>query len=632
MGIEKGTLETVTMRNDIDLYLFGEGKNYEVYRRMGAHPARHEGKEGVYFSVWAPNAVKVSVIGSFNGWKEGVDCLCPIANSGIYDKFIPGVILGDKYKFCITDKAGRKHYKSDPYGFENDLRPQNSSKVTDLSGYHWHDGEWCKKKQKKDWHKEPMSVYEVHPGSWKKISAVEGEIFYNYRQLAHELADYVEEMGYTHIELMGICEHPYDGSWGYQVTGYFAPTSRYGGPRDFMYFVDYMHSRGIGVILDWVPAHFPKDEHGLALFDGGPLYEYGDSRKGEHPDWGTKVFNYESAQVRNFLIASAVYWLKEYHVDGLRVDAVSSMLYLDYGRGPGQWIPNCHGGNQNLEAVSFLQELNAAVKKQVPGSFMIAEESTSWPMVTGDQSRGGLGFDFKWNMGWMNDTLMYLQKDPVYRKYHHDSMTFGLVYAYSENFILPYSHDEVVHGKKTMLEKMPGDLKEKFEGLKTAYTFMIGHPGKKLLFMGQEFAQPKEWNEDQGLDWDLLEEKEYRGIQVYVRELLKVYRQYPCLYEWDDNPCGFKWIEADDKERSIFSFVRNSENGKRSLVFLLNFTPVDREDYPLEIGKEKKCRLVLDSSMPGFGKDSGRDFQTEEKTFFRYCLKGMSAAVFEMID
>lgn len=635
----KKTFDQVTMSQDFDQYLFGEGTHYEIYQRMGSHLTEKDGKEGVCFSVWAPNAAGVSVVGEFNEWEEGANPMNSLGISGIYEVFVPGAIEGNLYKYCITTKDGRKLYKADPYANLGELRPGNASRITKPSDYDWRDALWCRERSRRRIQEQPVAVYEVHPGSWMKhMNRKEGsDGFYNYKQLAHSLGDYVKEMGYTHVELMGISEYPYDGSWGYQVTGYFAPTARYGNPDDFRYFVDYLHRQGIGVILDWVPAHFPKDDHGLAEFDGTCVYEYEDPRKGEHPDWGTKVFDYSKNQVKNFLIASAVYWLKEYHVDGLRVDAVSSMLYLDYGRGPGQWIPNEYGGNQNLEAVSFLRTLNQVIKERVPGAFVIAEESTAWPQITGSVEEGGLGFDFKWNMGWMNDTLAYYGKDPIYRKYHHNNMTFGMTYAYAENYVLPYSHDEVVHGKGTLLEKMPGTLEEKFGDLRSAYGFFFGHPGKKLLFMGQEFAQRREWSEERELDWFLLDEPLHRGMQEYVKELLHLYRNHPCMYEQDCTEEGFTWIEPDDKERGVLVFARHSRDRRDHLLFVCNFTPVDREEYSVGVLEDVPHHLVLDSDQTRFG---GQGIQKKMfylpeavpagkcKKSFAYHLPGFGMAVF----
>ena len=524
--------QDVTMTGQVDQYLFGIGQHFEVYERFGAHLTEKDGMEGVCFSVWAPAAKSVSVVGTFNGWREAAGCMERLGASGIYELFVPGAIEGDLYKYCIHTRTGEVLYKADPYAFESEVRPGNASRVAGIEDYRWRDQEWMTRREKKDYRTEPINILEVHPGSFQKrpITEADPDGFLNYKQLAHALGDYAEEMGYTHVELLGILEYPFDGSWGYQVTGYFAPTSRYGNPKDFMYLVDYLHRKGIGVYLDWVPAHFPKDAHGLACFDGTPLYEYEDLRKGEHREWGTKVFDYGKKEVQNFLCASAVFWLKEYHLDGLRVDAVSSMLYLDYGRGPGEWIPNIYGGNQNLEAGEFLQLLNRTTRKFAPGTVMIAEESTSWPGVTGEPEGQGLGFHMKWNMGWMNDTLAYMEKDPIYRSYHHDHLTFGMVYAYTEHFIQALSHDEVVHGKHSLLGKMPaGEGLEPFGDLRAYYGFYIGHPGKKLLFMGQEFAQEREWSENRELDWFLLSEPKHLGMQRYMHSLYEIYREYPAL-------------------------------------------------------------------------------------------------------
>ena len=627
--------QEVTMTKEFDRYLFHEGRHYEVYKRMGAHPTEKDGKSGVLFSIWAPRARAISVMGDFNGWDRNANPMDRLDEQGIYETFVPGALTGDLYKYCIQGEDGEYYEKADPYANFAEVRPGTASRVTELGSYPWRDGGWEAKKQRKDWEKEPMFILEVHPGSWKLKGY--DHSFYNYRQLAQALAEYVREMGYTHVELMGILEHPFDGSWGYQVTGYFAPTSRYGKPEDFQYLVDYLHRQGIGVILDWVPAHFPKDAHGLARLDGSPVYEYEDPRKGEHPDWGTYVFDYGKKEVRNFLIASAVYWLKEYHVDGLRVDAVSSMLYLDYGRADGQWVPNRNGGKENLEAVSFLQEMNQVVKQRVPGAYVIAEESTAWQKVTGSVEEGGLGFTFKWNMGWMNDVLFYLGKDPIYRKYHHHNLTFGMTYAYSERFILVLSHDEVVHGKGSMLMKLPGTMEEKFQDLRAAYGFFLGHPGKKLLFMGQEFAQIKEWDEKKELDWALLEERNHRGIQEYVKDLLMVYRENPCLYETDQEQDGFRWIEPDDEENSVYVFARRSRDGKNNLLFVVNFTPVERKAYQVGTLEKKPHRLILSSDWEKYGgktREQKEEFlpkETEAHRFsysFSFDLAGFGMAIF----
>ena len=631
--------QDVTMTGQVDQYLFGIGQHFEVYERFGAHLTEKDGMEGVCFSVWAPAAKSVSVVGTFNGWREAAGCMERLGASGIYELFVPGAIEGDLYKYCIHTRTGEVLYKADPYAFESEVRPGNASRVAGIEDYRWRDQEWMTRREKKDYRTEPINILEVHPGSFQKrpITEVDPDGFLNYKQLAHALGDYAEEMGYTHVELLGILEYPFDGSWGYQVTGYFAPTSRYGNPKDFMYLVDYLHRKGIGVYLDWVPAHFPKDAHGLACFDGTPLYEYEDPRKGEHREWGTKVFDYGKKEVRNFLCASAVFWLKEYHLDGLRVDAVSSMLYLDYGRGPGEWIPNIYGGNQNLEAVEFLQLLNRTTRKFAPGTVMIAEESTSWPGVTGEPEGQGLGFHMKWNMGWMNDTLAYMEKDPIYRSYHHDHLTFGMVYAYTEHFIQALSHDEVVHGKHSLLGKMPaGEGLDPFGDLRAYYGFYIGHPGKKLLFMGQEFAQEREWSENRELDWFLLSEPKHLGMQRYMHSLYEIYREYPALYELDYEPGGFQWMDPDDAEESIVSFARFGRNGN-NLLFVINFTPVERKEYRLGTPGGGSYELLLDSSWKKFGgtrEELHKIYEAENipsgqrETSFSYDLSGYEAAIF----
>lgn len=631
--------QDVTMTGQVDQYLFGIGQHFEVYERFGAHLTEKDGMEGVCFSVWAPAAKSVSVVGTFNGWREAAGCMERLGASGIYELFVPGAIEGDLYKYCIHTRTGEVLYKADPYAFESEVRPGNASRVAGIEDYRWRDQEWMTRREKKDYRTEPINILEVHPGSFQKrpITEADPDGFLNYKQLAHALGDYAEEMGYTHVELLGILEYPFDGSWGYQVTGYFAPTSRYGNPKDFMYLVDYLHRKGIGVYLDWVPAHFPKDAHGLACFDGTPLYEYEDPRKGEHREWGTKVFDYGKKEVRNFLCASAVFWLKEYHLDGLRVDAVSSMLYLDYGRGPGEWIPNIYGGNQNLEAVEFLQLLNRTTRKFAPGTVMIAEESTSWPGVTGEPEGQGLGFHMKWNMGWMNDTLAYMEKDPIYRSYHHDHLTFGMVYAYTEDFIQALSHDEVVHGKHSLLGKMPaGEGLDPFGDLRAYYGFYIGHPGKKLLFMGQEFAQEREWSENRELDWFLLSEPKHLGMQRYMHSLYEIYREYPALYELDYEPGGFQWMDPDDAEESIVSFARFGRNGN-NLLFVINFTPVERKEYRLGTPCGGSYELLLDSSWKKFGgtrEELHKIYEAENihsgqrETSFSYDLSGYEAAIF----
>ncbi|WP_321016889.1 1,4-alpha-glucan branching protein GlgB, partial [Hungatella effluvii] len=581
---------------EVDRYLFNNGRHYEIFEKMGAHPKKYKGKNGMYFAVWAPHAEQIGVVGDFNSWDPEANAMKPLADSGIWEAFVPGIAAGELYKYAITTKSGKILFKADPYAFSAEYRPGTASVTTDLSDFQWGDDAWIDKRRSADPMNAPMSIYEVHLGSWRRKNRPEKDGCYTYVEAAKELADYVTDMGYTHVELMGIAEHPYDGSWGYQVTGYFAPTSRYGTPQEFMYFINYMHKKGIGVILDWVPAHFPRDAHGLSEFDGEALYEYADPRKGEHPDWGTKVFDYSKYEVDNFLIANAIYWVEKYHVDGLRVDAVASMLYLDYGRDNGSWIPNRYGSNENLEAIEFFKHLNSVMADRGNGAIVIAEESTAWPKVTGKPEDEGLGFTFKWNMGWMHDFLEYMKLDPYFRKYNHHKMTFGLTYFTSEKYILVLSHDEVVHLKCSMINKMPGLLEDKFANLKAGYTFMLGHPGKKLLFMGQDFGQFHEWDEKAALDWYLTDEPQNAGLQSYVKDLLQLYRKYPALYELDYDWDGFQWINANDGDRSIFSFVRYSRDHKRSLLFVINFTPVERSDYRVGVPKRGTYTLVLDNS------------------------------------
>ena len=588
---------------ELDQYLFGQGTHYDIYKKMGAHPMTLDGHKGVYFAVWAPNAKGVSVIGEFNDWEEDADPMTKVGDIGVFECFVTGAQVGQLYKFYITTQDGKGLYKADPYGNWAELRPGTASRIADISNFHWSDGVWMKSRAQSDPRDGAMSIYEVHPGSWMKHPATEENEkgFYTYKQFAHALTDYVKKMGYTHVELMGIAEHPFDGSWGYQVTGYYAPTSRYGSPAEFQYLVNYLHKNKIGVILDWVPAHFPRDAHGLAEFDGTAVYEHADPRQGEHPDWGTKIFNYGRNEVKNFLIGNALYWVEHFHVDGLRVDAVASMLYLDYGKQDGQWVANKYGGNENLEAIEFFKHLNTVVLGRNKGTVMIAEESTAWPKVTGPVEEDGLNFSLKWNMGWMHDFLEYMKLDPYFRKFNHNKMTFSMTYAYSENYILVLSHDEVVHLKCSMLEKMPGYFDDKFENLKAGYSFMFGHPGKKLLFMGQEFGQLREWSEERELDWYLLREEKHQKLQAYVSELLMMYKKYPALYAMDRNTEGFEWINADDADRSIFSFVRKSPTGRNNLLFVCNFTPMARPDYRVGVPKKKKYRLILNSADPKYG-------------------------------
>ena len=587
---------------ELDQYLFSMGTHYDIYKKMGAHEAVMNGKKGVYFAVWAPNAATVSVIGEFNGWREEANPMTRLEPSGIYEGFVVGAKVGMLYKFFIKTKDGRGLYKADPFANYAEQRPGTASRITDITKLRWSDAAWMEARKQRDNDSLPVSIYEVHPGSWKKHPHGEDEDgFYNYREFAKSLAEYVKEMGYTHVELMGIAEHPFDGSWGYQVTGYYAPTSRYGTPEDFAYMVNYLHKQKIGVILDWVPAHFPRDAHGLEEFDGGCVYENADPKKGEHPEWGTKVFDFGKSEVKNFLIANALYWVEHFHIDGLRVDAVASILYLDYGRENGQWTPNIYGGNKNLEAIEFFKHLNSVVLGRNHGAMMIAEESTAWPKVTGKPEEDGLGFSHKWNMGWMNDFLEYMKLDPYFRKWNHNKMTFSMTYAYAEKYILVLSHDEVVHLKCSMINKMPGLYDDKFANLRAGYAYMLGHPGKKLLFMGQEFAQLQEWSEARELDWYLLAEDKHQQMQNYVKALLHLYKKTPALYDADQDPCGFEWINADDADRSIFSFVRHSKDGKSNLLFVINFTPVARPDYRVGVPKRKQYRLVLDGDAAEFG-------------------------------
>ena len=625
--------------SEADQYLFAQGTHYDIYKKLGAHLSVEDGVEGVYFAVWAPNADRVNVIGSFNEWNEESHPLDRLGPGGIYGKFYPGVALGAMYKFLITTPDGRKLYKADPFANTAEFRPGTASIIADITDIKWSDAAWVKSRDKKDMNKEPLAIYECHIGSWMKHPNAE-DGFYNYREFADRIIEYLKELKYTHVELMGIAEHPFDGSWGYQVTGYYAPTSRYGTPEDFAYLVNTLHKNGIGVILDWVPAHFPKDAHGLSEFDGTCLYEHPDKRRGEHTEWGTKIFNYEKTEVRNFLIANALFWIKEYHIDGLRVDAVASMLYLDYGRNDGEWLPNIYGGNKNLEAIEFFKHLNSIIHKGYPGIMTIAEESTAWPKVTGDVEDDGLGFSFKWNMGWMHDFCEYMKLDPLFKRNNHHALTFAMSYNSSENYILPLSHDEVVHLKCSMVEKMPGYQQDKYANLRVGYTYMFGHAGKKLLFMGQEFGQEREWSEARELDWYLLEEPLNKGMLEFVKALLDLYRKNPCLYEIDNDWAGFEWINCDDADRSVYSFMRKSADGKKKLLFVLNMTPVTRENYAVGVPESKKCKLILNSDDMMYG-GQGREIdkelipEKEECDYHPYKitfnLPSLSAAVFEVL-
>ena len=595
---------------DLDMYLLGQATHYDIYKKMGAHVATVNKKKGVYFDVWAPHAAAVAVIGEFNDWDESANMMERLEDSdmGIYETFVPGAKPGQLYKFLIYTPDGRKLYKADPYAAEAELRPGTASRIAKDFKYKWTDEEWMKTRESQEnfW-EQPMSIYEVHPGSWMRHPGRDDDGFYTYRELAKRLASYVTDMGYTHVELMGISEYPYDGSWGYQVTGYYAPTSRYGSPEDFAFLVNHLHKKGIGVILDWVPAHFPKDAHGLADFDGEALYEYADPRMGEHPDWGTKIFNYGKNEVKNFLIGSALMWIEKYHVDGLRVDAVASMLYLNYGKQDGNWIPNKFGGKENLEAVEFFRHLNTLIRGKFKGAVMIAEESTAWPKVTGDVADGGLKFSYKWNMGWMHDFLDYMKLDPYFRKDNHNKMTFAMSYNEAERYILVLSHDEVVHLKCSMLGKMPGLEGDKFKNLKAGYAFMMCHPGKKLLFMGQDFGQGQEWSEKRELDWYLLDNANHKNLLLFYKELLHIYKKNPAMYELDVSWEGFEWINANDSYRGIFSFVRKSKDGKNNILYVGNFTPVAYDDYRVGVASANTHKLILNSEDPKFGgEDSGR--------------------------
>ena len=604
-----------------DCYLFGQGVHYEIYKKLGSHPMTYRGKDGFYFAVWAPHAKAVSIAGDFNNWDPEADYMTTLRTSGIWELFVPGVREGQRYKYAICTQSGEMLYKADPYACHAEIRPATAS-VVYVPSPKWSDDKWMQDRAYGDPRRKPLSIYECHLGSWKRDL--------NYRQYAKELGAYCKDMGYTHVEILGIAEHPYDGSWGYQVTGYYAPTSRYGTPDDFAFFVNYLHKKGIGVILDWVPAHFPRDEHGLADFDGQPLYEYADPRMGEHPEWGTKVFDYSRTEVRNFLIANALYWLNEFHIDGLRVDAVASMLYLDYGRKKGEWVPNRNGENKNLDAVEFFKHLNSLIQKRGDGTMIIAEESTAWPMVTHPAEEGGLGFTYKWNMGWMHDFLEYMKLDPLFRKGAHNMMTFAMTYATSENYILVLSHDEVVHLKCSMISKMPGIYEDKFANLKCAYAFMFGHPGKKLLFMGQDFGQWHEWDEKAELNWELKENPLHEGVSQFYKALNTVYKKHPCLYELDDMWDGFEWINANDADRSIYSFIRYSRDRKKSILTVVNFTPMERGDYMVGAPKAGKYKLVLNQDglcnetyKAEKGECDGREYH------IRYPLPPYGIAMFE---
>ena len=604
---------------EFDTYLFAEGKHYDVYEKFGAHPMTIDGVKGTYFAVWAPHARRVSVVGDFNMWDGALNPMQMMQTSGIYELFIPDVAPGAVYKYQILTRDGEILYKADPYGNQCQVRPDNANVVADLTGYKWKDTDWIENRRQQTREtelKKPMAIYECHLGSWKKKIEDSDFGFYTYRELAKMLCDYVKKMGYTHVELMGIAEYPFDGSWGYQVTNYYAPTSRYGSPEDFMYFVDHMHENGIGVILDWVPAHFPRDAHGLGRFDGMPLYEHPDPRRGEHPDWGTYIFDFGRNEVSNFLTANALFWVEKFHVDALRVDAVASMLYLDYGKQDGQWLPNKDGGNENYDAIELLRKINTVMEERNPGAFLIAEESTAWAGVTAPASMKGLGFLYKWNMGWMNDFLEYMKMDPYFRSFNHNRLTFSLSYTYAENYVLVISHDEVVHLKCSMLNKMPGVEMDKFANLRTAYGFMYGHPGKKLLFMGQEFGQLREWSEARSLDWFLLDQPLHKKMQKWVADLNHMYTTYDACYYNDNNQMGFEWTKVDDANTSIIAFVRRGKTVKDQLLFVCNFVPVERKDYWIGVPCLTEYEEIINSDAKiygGSGTKNGKVKAFEEK-------------------
>ncbi|MBI3378670.1 MAG: 1,4-alpha-glucan branching protein GlgB [Nitrospirae bacterium] len=600
--------------SDFDLHLIGEGSHYKKYEKLGSHVIEVNGIKGIHFAVWAPNAKRVSVAGDFNNWDGRRHQMRVLGSSGVWEIFVPGLDEGEVYKFEIKSKSGEIFLKADPYAFYFEARPKSASVVYDINKYRWNDSEWFRMRSEKNWFESPVSVYEAHLGSWMRVPEEENR-FLTYRELADKLIGYVKDMEYTHIELMPVTEHPLDASWGYQTLGYFAPTSRHGAPEDFMYFVDKCHQNNIGVILDWVPAHFPKDAHGLGNFDGTALYEHADPRKSEHKDWGTLIFNYGRNEVRNFLISSALFWLEKYHIDGLRVDAVASMIYLDYSKKEGEWVPNVFGGRENLEAIDFLKRFNEIVHRQHPGILTIAEESTAWTGVSRPTHLGGLGFSLKWNMGWMHDILEYFSKDPIYRKHHHSNLTFSLLYAFTENFMLVLSHDEVVHGKSSMLGKMPGDMWQKFANLRLLYGFMYGHPGKKLLFMGGEFGQWDEWDFDHSLDWHLLQYEPHQKLQHYIRDLNRLYRTEPPLHEVDFNYSGFEWIDFHDTEQSVISFIRKGKRADDFLVFVCNFTPLPRYNYRIGVPESGLYKEILSSDSAGYwgsGISNAEDILSED--------------------
>ncbi len=639
MGVSfMNNADTTVFISDADQYVFGQGTHYDIYKKLGAHFCKKGKKDGVFFAVWAPNAREVYVIGEFNDWNESASPMERLGEGGIFATFVEDVKEGQMYKYLLVLPDGRRLYKADPYANYAEMRPGTASKVYDLNHFKWSDKKWLADRDKKDMNKEPMSVYECHIGSWMKHPDGTEDGFYNYREFADRIVEYFKEMPYTHIELMGIAEFPFDGSWGYQVTGYYAPTSRYGTPDDFRYLIDLLHKNDIGVILDWVPAHFPRDAHGLCEFDGTCLYEHPDKRLGEHPDWGTKIFNYSKNEVRNFLIANALFWIREFHIDGLRVDAVASMLYLDYGKQDGQWVANKYGGNENLDAIEFFKHLNSVIHGAHPGIMMIAEESTAWPKVTAAPEDGGLGFSFKWNMGWMHDYCEYMKLDPIFRKDNHYRLTFAMSYNNSENYILPLSHDEVVHLKCSMVNKMPGYEIDKYANLRNLYTFMFGHEGKKLLFMGQDFAQEREWSEARELDWNLLQNPLNKGMHDFMSELLHIYKESPCLHEIDNDWLGFEWMNADDTENSIYSFVRRNKSGKQHMLFVINMTPISRPKYKVGVPMNTQYKLILNSDDVKFGGNGGKIAKTlkakkgeqdNREQYITFNLPPLTAVVFE---
>ena len=586
--------------SDMDLHLFNEGNHYEIYKKLGAHVREIDGITGINFAVWAPNAQAISVVGNFNDWDGRRNPLQKRIPSGVWEIFIPDLSHGEIYKFRVTDCYGQQIEKADPYGFYSELPPRTASVVADLDTHQWNDDAWMKKRESQNALEQPISVYELHLGSWRQE---EGKTngWMNYRDIAHQIVDYCKELNFTHIELMPISEHPFTGSWGYQTVGYFACTSRYGTPEDFMYFVDYCHQNDLGVIIDWVPAHFPKDGHGLARFDGSALYEHSDPRQGEHPDWDTLIFNYDRNEVRNFLVSNAMFWLEKYHIDGLRVDAVASMLYLDYSRKEGQWIPNKYGGRENLGAIDFLKNMNEKVHDAFPGVLTLAEESTAWGGVSRPTYAGGLGFSIKWNMGWMNDTLRYFHKDPIHRRYHHDELTFSLIYAFTENFMLPFSHDEVVHGKGSLLDQMPGDLWQKFANLRLLYSYMWTHPGKNLMFMGCELGQWNEWNCNSSLQWDLLQWDSHKGLQKMISDLNAVYRREPALYEVDFDSAGFEWVDSHNREASLLGYIRRAKDPNDFVLVFCNFTPTVHHEYRLGVPVAGNYKEIFNSDSQFYG-------------------------------